>query len=338
MNTEDFAIIVGIDDYIRVPYERLRGAKRDALEFVDWLKSPEGGDLPPQNVDPFTRLSSDDGSTPVFSEVAPLLSALRRLAPPGKRRIGRRLYIYLSGHGVSPDDLDEAGLVTVESDEYSTFTFPGKDSADKLCLGAHFDEVLLFMDCCRLREPQAVTNVPFRVRVDEGGASNVKRFYAFATAFGRVAREISVGDETRGIFSQHLMEALRNGADGNGRLTTSTLRNFLETRMSTIEIEGEKQTPRFAVADEVVVLAGRPPRNVAVELTFALPPPTKILVLDGGNNLEPIEPGNLNLTPSRATFSIPAGKRYVIEGLDAANNSLRTIMLTAAQEDIHANL
>jgi hypothetical protein len=338
MNTEDYAIIVGIDDYVKSPYERLKGAKRDAMEFVTWLKSPTGGDLPPKNVDPFTKLSTDDGTTPVYSELLPMVSALRKLAPPGKRRIGRRLYIYLSGHGVSPDDLDEAGLVTVESDEDFTLTFPGKDCADKLCLGAQFEEVLLFMDCCRLREPQATMNLPLRVRVDDGGAATVKRFYAFATAFGRVAREVPFGGETRGVFSRHLMEGLKTGADGNGRLTTSTLRNFLETRMSAIEIEGEKQTPRFAVADEVVVLAGRPPRNVNVILALKAPPPVTIAVLDGGNNLKPIIPANFNLTPAHATFAVPAGKRYVIQALDAAGLVMRTIMITAAQEDVHDSL
>lgn len=338
MNSEDFAIVVGIDDYCKNPYQRLKGARRDAIEFINWLKSPDGGNLPPQNVDPYTKLSTDDGSSPVFSEILPLLETIRGLAPPDQRRIGRRLYIFLSGHSVSPDELDDAGLVTLESEERFTVAFPGKQYADKLCLAGHFGEVLLFMDCCQLRDRHPAMELPIRLHVDTTANTSAKRFYAFATAFSAAGREAEWNGNVRGIFSRHLIEGLRTAADGRGRLTTIALRSFLEARMRDLVVNGETQTPHFAVSDELVLLAGRPPHSVNVNLDFRAPSPASLLILDGGNHLAPVQPAHLHLTPLGATFSLPSGKRYVVQGLDAAGTVLRTVIVTAAEDDLDERL
>ena len=42
--TQDYGVVVGIDDYKNPPYGKLDGAKGDAEDFIKWLKSPAGGE------------------------------------------------------------------------------------------------------------------------------------------------------------------------------------------------------------------------------------------------------------------------------------------------------
>jgi len=47
-NPEDYAIVVGINYYPAL--RKLKAAEKDATLFAEWLMSPEGGGLPPDNV------------------------------------------------------------------------------------------------------------------------------------------------------------------------------------------------------------------------------------------------------------------------------------------------
>ncbi len=333
---EDYALVVGINDYKNPPYDPLYGAKQDATDFIAWLKDPAGGNVPDKNIDPFTKLSDASGSEPMLSHLLILLSQLCRLAPKGKKRIGRRLYLFLSGHGVSPrGEIDEAGLVTVDAqDRYNAF-LPGKQSADRFSLAAHFDEVLLFMDCCRL------TNlildpflIPIYKKQDADAARKVKRFYAFATGFGNTARETMHNGVTRGNFSRILLEGLKSApTNAQGRRTTTQLRTYLETEMAKIEIDGEPLVPKFPALDEIVLAEGLAPKMSVVYLAFTQPT-AGVEVLDGGNNFAPIQLVNVTATANGMRFTLPMGKGYVIRATDSA----RTSIMKTDQEEIYADL
>jgi len=337
MNTaEDYGLVVGINDYKNEPYSPLFGAKRDAEDFLQWLKDPGGGNVPAANVDPFMKLSDAAGSEPMLSHLLILLAALRGRAPKGKKRIGRRLYLFMSGHGVSPKgEMDEAGLVTVDAQGPLNTFLPGKQSADLFSLAARFDEVLLFMDCCR------VTHVlldPFKIPIpenpDPAAAAKVKRFYAFATGFGNTAREAEHGGAVRGIFSRILLDGLKAApTDKNGRRTTTQLRTYLETEMGKIKIDGEPLVPKFPGSDEIVLAEGLMSTLSVVRLTFSQPT-AAIEVLDGGNGLAPVQPGDLTQVADGMRFTLPFGKAFVIRTADAA----RTIIIKTEKEEIDATL
>jgi len=334
---EDYGLVVGINDYKNPPYGPLLGAKRDAEEFIAWLKNPAGANVPARNIDPFTKLSDADGSTPMLSHLLILLIQLRKRATPGKKRIGRRLYLFFSGHGVSSrDELDEASLVTVDAEDSYNARLPGKQSADQFSLTARFEEVLLFMDCCR------VTHLlldPFKVPIDEkpdaDAAKRVKRFYAFATGFGQTAREMPHNGIVCGIFSRILLEGLKGAAppDSQGRLTTTQLRTYLETEMAKIMIDGESLCPKFPALDEIVLAEGLTPKKTTVHLNFTQPT-AGIEVLDGADNLAPVQPGELTSTAPGVRFTLPFGKGFVIR----ANGSGRTTTIKTDKEEIHASL
>jgi hypothetical protein len=337
MNTaEDFGLVAGINDYKHQPYPQLLGAKRDAEDFLKWLKAPDGGNVPKENVDPYTKLSDINGSEPMLSHLLLLLKSLRDRAPKPKKRIGRRIYIFLSGHGVSPrGEIDEAGLVTVDAWEELYAFLPGKQSADQLTAVGRFDEILLFMDCCR------VTHVlldPFKIPIDEkedpAAARNVKRFYAFATGFGSTAREREDGGVIRGIFSRILLDGLRNApADENGRRTTTQLRKYLETEMGKISIDGEPLVPKFPASDEIVLAENLVPSLTTVDLTFGQPT-AGIEVLDGGNGLAPVQPGDFTAAANGLHFTLPFGKGFVIRATD----SPRMITMRTDKEKMNVKL
>jgi len=321
--SDDYAVVVGINDYGEPP-GALVGAKRDAQDFIDWLKSGDGGDLPPQNVDPFVSLSDAGGKEPTLSSLLVLLVKVRKLAVLPKKRIGRRLYIFLAGHGISPPaDLDETGLVTIEAQDQLMPNIPGKQSADEFMLSGRFDEVLLFMDCCRVTDLllKKGTN-PFVEKSDTKAAGNGKRFYVFAAAFGKPAREIEEDKVTRGIFSRVLIEGLKGGAtsDPGGRLTTTQLRAYLERRMKAIIIDGEEQVPKFPSADEIVLREGVETKRVTINVTFSAAVIT-IDVLDGVG-YTPVALKDEAVTAAGRSFSVPADRTYLLVGKNAGGDSV----------------
>jgi hypothetical protein len=341
--TEDYGLVVGINDYEHTTYPALEGAKRDAEDFIKWLKSPAGGNLPDQNIDPFTKLWNDGASEgPVLSYLWSLLKELRKLGTASKKkRIGRRLYIFLAGHGISPMELDEAGLVTIDADDGYTPHLAGKEHADSLCLSGRFEEVLLFMDCCRVTDMllEKIGN-PFSEKPDPALAGKVKRFYAFSTAFGKIARETDHNGVVRGIFSRVLLDGLNGGVqpDEKGRLTTTMLRAYLEVELRKVRLDGEEQVPKFIVTDEIVLADGLVPKCVAVHLRL-LQPAHDIAVLDGGNNLVPVVPQDKIATADGLQFFVPVGKTYLIQALDATGKP--TGMMTtinAEGEEVYATL
>jgi caspase domain-containing protein len=338
---DDYGLVVGINDYGEPP-GALGGAKQDAQDFLDWLKSSSGGNVPEKNVDPFVTLSDADGTEPTYSTLLRLLAKIRKRAPgSNKKRIGRRLYIFLAGHGISPAaDLDETGLVTVEAEDQLMPCLPGKQSADGFVLTGRFDEVLLFMDCCRVTDLLQKQNViPLIEKPDPNAAAKVKRFYVYAAAFGKPAREVTDNGVTRGIFSRVLIEALKGAAspDSHGRLTTTQLRAYLEREMKNVVINGEEQVPKFPSTDEIVLVNGLIPQRVTINVTFSRPA-DHIAVLDGGNSLAPVTPDDLVVTATGARFSVQSDRTYLLVARSATGQSIGFKELKAEGEEIDVTL
>jgi hypothetical protein len=149
-NTEDFAVVVGINDYQKPPFAPLQGACADAVDFVDWLQSPNGGDLPAQNI----KLTTYDPQNPAPSEsyIKTLIADLLGIPPkPDTAFIGRRLYLFFAGHGIGQEEeLDDTGFAAIDASKYLDAYIFGAATANKIALMACFQEIVLFMDCCRV--------------------------------------------------------------------------------------------------------------------------------------------------------------------------------------------
>ena len=100
MNTSDYAVVVGISKYGAIKPE-LEGPEKDACAFRDWLLASSGGAVPKDNVALILSSQFQPTLTRVTVAFAKLMSLTVKNAHKAPR-VGRRLYIYLSGHGITP--------------------------------------------------------------------------------------------------------------------------------------------------------------------------------------------------------------------------------------------
>jgi hypothetical protein len=143
-------------------------------------------------------------------------------------RVGRRLYLYFAGRGFGPK-LDESALLTANATPSRVrYHIAGRSWADWFHVANYFDEVVLFMDCCR----NVFSNAPINA-VGYGniiGPRQGRRFYAFGTKWRRVTWERMMGDgKAHGVFTTALLAGL-NGAAADaatGEVSAKTLREYL---------------------------------------------------------------------------------------------------------------
>jgi uncharacterized caspase-like protein len=158
--------------------------------------------------------------------------------------------MFFSGHGITParapsPDLDDAALLMANAspsalDEH----LPGHPYAEWFRNAAAFDEIVLFMDCCRDLKNNVSTIGLSPPLVNPERRDQVRRFYAAATELDSKSWEQELDGARHGVFSFALMEGLKNDSvsDSQGRLTGSRLKTFLESRVPQIR---EDQVPRI---------------------------------------------------------------------------------------------
>lgn len=262
MNAEDWAIVVGINEYPGLG--NLNGPENDAQDFYDWLVSPDGGQVPIKtdqlrlnpatlNYPPFVPghqlkliKSSDfsppfggvDTAKPTDAEVHQAFSELATIAAFNKKqgngyRIGRRLYLYFAGHGFAPSFEDAALLMANADDDMKLgFHISGKPWALWFFMGKVFDEVVLLMDCCRGRNHTnvGINGVKFKPLVAPEILDETKLFFGFGTKWDRKSREREFEPgKWRGVFTAALIDGLKGKAadQTTGRITARNLGNFL---------------------------------------------------------------------------------------------------------------
>lgn len=250
-NTEDYAVVIGIKDYPAFDKDdnRLEGPENDAQSFYDWLTAKEGGDVPSQNVKLITSTNSGspfkkdaDDARPIVNEVQRAFENLQKIAAQNDvdkngYRVGRRLYIYMSGHGFAPT-FEETGLLMANATPDRagpTYHVLGHYTADWFFRARCFEEVFLFMDCCREVFEVLGLNKSFSDRNGSGAITQVKRFYGLATMWSGIAREKDIDGVRRGVFTHALIKGLEGAAcnPNTGKLTALSLKNFIYNAMKT---------------------------------------------------------------------------------------------------------
>jgi len=286
---KDYAIVVGINNYPDPAMNPLRGPEADASSFCKWLIAPTGGIVPMRNV---KRILSSDYPVPDpqdFTTWQPALDALKAMfwrysdialkndVQTGDARVGRRLWVFLSGHGITPAkapsvDLDDAALLAASA-------APGRYGEHLTAYSwiqwfknaAAFDEIVLFMDCCRdlkLNVPPIPCTLEPMVK---DRRSDVRILYAAATDLDSQSWEDQIGTppEYHGFFSYVLMQALYNDAllDRHGRLTASNLIAHLKKEVPKY---CKDQKPRFLPdpPQDITLLQKRTGLSPNVQVTF----------------------------------------------------------------------
>lgn len=298
MATDDRAVVVGINRYPALG--DLEGPENDARAFAEWLKSPQGGDVPDDNV--ALILSSEYEPAPDPKWAKPTAEAvdmafvdLVELADERGGKAGRRLYVFMAGHGFAPDLRTAALLMANAAKGRTGYHLPGMLYADWFRQSASFDEVVLFMDCCRERYPRAPLRPP---PFDLLSASKPARyFYGLATEWSRAARERPSGDQVRGFFSEALVAGLSGKArDEGGAITGASLKKYVYNAVKTGGDPTQPlQEPEFMPTEElaasIVFVQGAPPPRFRVRASLSLSHADQDVELFYGSDLQTALPG-----------------------------------------------
>jgi len=235
---DDHALVVGISTYRGI--RTLKGPVNDAQAFVKWLTHENKGNLDPANIKLIVTETGRD-NYPLLDHLLDFFTSRIRDKPKG-----RRLYIFLSGHGFAASDLAKAALCMSNADVASE-SYPhlaGEAYATKFGSRGMFGEIFLWMDCCRqdLRGIE-VNGPPFLAAVPSKPPQAF--FWGFATQTGGLAAEaemeVEVEDETgakrleerdHGVFSALLIEGLAKcKTRRSGNVYASDVANYIHNRM-----------------------------------------------------------------------------------------------------------
>jgi hypothetical protein len=140
-----------------------------------------------------------------------------------------------------------------------------------------FDEIVSFLDCCRVSEVTAVgLRASFPPPMADPDAGSVQTLVAFATEYQAVAREAAIGDSgsIRSIFTQVLLNALWGAAARpEGGVAGRNLAAYLDYEVRLLsQKSGKPQIPRVNYNFSAVYgdpVFGRAKPESMVEIRFA---------------------------------------------------------------------
>lgn len=209
----DFGLVIGVDHYPR--FQSLCGAIDDAKRFHAWLCEVEGAGVAPQHAR--LVLSTPSPVSPLQDQVddaiLELMTAADRLGG------GYRLYFYFSGHGaMNPNESgdDVALLLAKWSRSLARLALSADQYRTGLSRAGLFQELAIFLDCCRTTTAGAVGLPPTITFERTGERYPTRSFVAYATEVGRRAFERQEVGQWQGVFTQCLLEILRRSPNGVG--------------------------------------------------------------------------------------------------------------------------
>jgi hypothetical protein len=289
---EDFAIIIGINDYTPVNLsglKTLQGAVNDANKVEAWVASATGGNVPAGNIKKI--ISSPTPLKPLQDEIDDAFLDIEA-SIKANGGLARRLYFYFAGHGLGTlDSTVDTGLCLANWSEYRRQSALSSESyKDYIKQYGYFKEIIFIADCCRNTKINIKPKAPtFSSPVPGLNAGQTNMFVAYATQYQDQSFEIeSIDSEMRGAFTTVLLEALEGGASKNGVIGADDLRDYLKIETPKIALQlGYKQIPEvshtYTQNASLVTVTGVHPN---VNFSFGATRSNLIELLDG--NLEVI--------------------------------------------------
>ena len=309
---EDHAIVIGIERYLDgSALAPLQGARSDAQRFYRWVTARDGGAVSRGNA---TLVAPPPGRPrdAVLRELKRAFVDLGRRGT-GKGYIGRRLYIYLAGHGIA-QNREEASLYAADGGPRTPHRhIPGWCYASWFMYAAYFREVVLFADCCRTEyRDLPVQSFPLDP-VNSPSAGSAVWVRGFAVKYGQSALEIGA-KKSSGIFTSALLDALRH-AYRKGQITARSVEAYLHNHPKLAKVRGVQESS-FVVGEGDVVFKERAPRRL---------PTTRVYLEVKGDAAPTVEGG-----PPDGTWQVRRtrrARRYIVDlpaGIYAAKLSGRT--------------
>lgn len=329
MAADDYAVVVGIASYPGI--SNLQGPENDARNFYAWLVAADGGAVPQHQAElicssRYPVFSKRPEAKPIIEDINTAFELLIEQGMNNHGRTGRRLYIFMAGHGFSPS-LEESALLMANAGQlFMGYHIPGHTYAQWFVASALFDEVVLFMDCCRDSYLNVPRYVPPWSPVPSNDASTVKKFYGLATKWSHNSREQIIDGQMQGLFTWSLLKALRGDApDEQGRVTGEVLSGVVSRMLKSQVPSNDYQEPAFEGDDDLVLAAGFPCPLTTVQITFAqLGQGTLVTLCDC--TLNPVDqhmsqngPWEVQLKPGFYQLSVPnihQGLIFEVSGKD----------------------
>jgi hypothetical protein len=269
MNESDYAIVVGISRYPGLGLAPtgnadLNAPVRDANDIYAWLTSPHGGALPVENV---ALICSDEAAAapadvlsaaPKLQEIQYAFQklVLKAEASDAARqgfRTGRRLYIYMSGHGFAPKPY-ESCLFVANATRLNVPNVYASGWLQWFQDAACFEEFVLWMDCCMDRmvtvEPEAISLLPQSVV-----RPRPPTMIAFAATRSLRALETSIEGTIHGVYTYTLLKGLNGAAmdKETRRITGRSIGDYLFNAMKDWIPEAQMNNP--LIAKEPLIIA-----------------------------------------------------------------------------------
>lgn len=301
---DDHAIIVGINRYRTGIAAPLMGAVNDAKLFHEWATSPEGGGLNPANAK--LILSPNDGPfvpSPSRDEIETEIREFYERGFLTGQPVGRRLYLFMAGHGIAPPDGNDCSLITANSYANPYWVVQGGFTADRIRKQPFFEEVVLFMACCRDVDGSTQSNGLPGVGQP---LPNSKYLHGMAVKWAKRAIEKQLPDPFgravpplwQSVFAHALIKGLISAVDDNGQVTSFSLKNFVRKQVQALLPPNDNRPPDFALDDTIPPIVFR-----AVAGTEAAAEVPAALTTSG-------------LTPVEINFSGAATEFEVLDGAD----------------------
>jgi hypothetical protein len=341
--TDHHAIVVGLARYPGLaeppdPPADLEGPEHDADAIADWLTSTTGGDVAPANVkiiksSDFPQAAAAGDAKPALDDIQRAFARLDDSATDNEqqrrgRKVGRRLYVYMAGHGFSPRRNHGCLFVSNATPRMGFHIYPSS-WLEWFQDAAYFDEFVLWMDCCMNR----MTTMPLLpapalplARPSPAGPT----FIAFAAQRPLKAVEREFEDDpgkVHGVFTWTLLQGLKGAAADaygmvTGRSLADWLRNAQRQKMAKADLDDPDvaEEPEIAREDSGVVFGrGVAPPQYPVRLSFApavagqrarlwsgRPPRSEPVPINGGT-------ADIALSPGLYVVDIPGSVRQGFE-------------------------
>jgi len=236
-----WAIVVGIDEYVRPSIPKLRYAVADAKLFSQALRDTLK--VPPEQIFLMTSDTVDENNQPRFVNIAYRLSSLK-----GKVKKEDTLIFFFAGHGVTVDK--QPYLLTEEADTRSELTLKASSlhGGDLISTLRKLESgnCWVMLDACRNSPGGGEVE-----RLDEKASSALSQadvgMLQTATMFScKVGQRSWEWDEKKhGCYSYFLVEGLRKeAADSQGRITLQGLADYVSAQVPGIARRFQaEQTP-----------------------------------------------------------------------------------------------
>jgi uncharacterized caspase-like protein len=286
---DDYAIVIGIGRYPgfgsnETEANDLNGPDDDAKAIYDWLVAPDKGGVLPANAKLIR--SADFPPAPQALKARPhreaIVEAFDELESAAQQndqqgnglRVGRRLYLYASGHGFA-QRRKEGCVFVANATRVRTHHVFASGWLEWFYNAQYFDELVLWMDCCMVSDLAIVPEVA-GYRKMHGTTPTSKLFSAFAAKFPQQAVERPMPDgKVHGVFTYTLLEGLKGVAADpvTDEVTSATLRDHLTNTMKTYLSEADlnddivAKEPDFGFDDPMVFCTVPGPQSSTVTLT-----------------------------------------------------------------------